>query len=95
MGQDYIEISGYVVGKIHSQIKPVVSVAWSRIFVCFLALIIQRGGQRKFWFKLEVELHKLYFHLELGGARVAELVSARPSVREVPSSIPGDITSVF
>ena len=24
------------------------------------------------------------------GARVAQLISARPSVREVPSSIPGD-----
>ena len=44
---------------------------------------------------LEVELNKLYSHLELGGARVAQLVSARPSVREVPSSIPGEITSVF
>ena len=26
--------------------------------------------------------------------RVAQLVSARPSMREVPSSIPGDITSL-
>ena len=32
---------------------------------------------------------------EGGGARVAQLVSARPSVHEVPSSIPGDITSLF
>ena len=28
-------------------------------------------------------------------ARVAQLVSARPSVREVPSSIRGDIISLF
>ena len=48
MGRDYIEISGYVVGKIHSQIKPVVSLVWFTIFVCFLALINQRSLQRKF-----------------------------------------------
>ena len=57
MDQDYIEISGYVVGKIHSQIKPVVSVTWFRIFVCFLALIIQRGRQRKFWFKQRMDFN--------------------------------------
>ena len=55
MGRDYIEISGYVVGKIHSQIKPVVSLVWFTIFVCFLALIIQRSRQRKFWFKLRID----------------------------------------
>jgi len=55
MGQDYFEISGYVVGKILSQIKPVVSLVWFRIFVCFLALIIQRSRQRKFWFKLRMD----------------------------------------
>ena len=55
MGRDYIEISGYVVGKIHSQIKPVVSLVWFTIFVCFLALINQRSLQRKFWFKLRVD----------------------------------------
>ena len=55
MGRDYIEISGYVVGKIHSQIKPVVSLVWFTIFVCFLALINQRSLQRKFWFKLRID----------------------------------------
>ena len=30
-----------------------------------------------------------------GGARVAQLVSAQPSVREIPSSIPGVNTSLF
>ena len=30
-----------------------------------------------------------------GGARLAQLVSAQPSVREVPSSIPGVNTSLF
>ena len=30
-----------------------------------------------------------------GGARVAQLVSAQPSVREVPSPIPGVNTSLF
>ena len=29
------------------------------------------------------------------GARVAQLVSAWPWVREVPSTIPGDISSLF
>ena len=52
MGRDYFEISGYVVRKILSQIKPVVSLVWFRIFVCFLALIIQWSRQRKFWLKL-------------------------------------------
>ena len=55
MGRDYIEISGYVVGKIHSQIKPVVSLVWFTIFVCFLALINQRSLERKFWFKLRID----------------------------------------
>ena len=55
MGRDYIEISGYVVGKIHSQIKPVVSLVWFTIFVCFLALINQRSLQRKFWFTLRID----------------------------------------
>ena len=55
MGRDYIEISGYVVGKIHSQIKPVVSLVWFTIFVCFLALINQRSLQRKFSFKLRID----------------------------------------
>ena len=55
MGRDDIEISGYVVGKIHSQIKPVVSLVWFTIFVCFLALINQRSLQRKFWFKLRID----------------------------------------
>ena len=55
MGRDYIEISGYVVGKIHSQIKPVVSLVWFTIFVCFLALIIQWSLQRKFWFTLRID----------------------------------------
>ena len=55
MGRDYIEISGYVVGKIHSQIKPVVSPVWFTIFVCFLALINQRSLQRKFWFTLRID----------------------------------------
>ena len=55
MGRDYIEISGYVVGKIHSQIKPVVSLVWFTIFVCFLALINQRSLLRKFWFKLRID----------------------------------------
>ena len=55
MGRDYIEISGYVVGKIHSQIKPVVSLVWFTIFFCFLALINQRSLQRKFWFKLRID----------------------------------------
>ena len=49
---DYFEISGYVVRKILSQSKPVVSLVWFRFFVCFLALIIQRSRQRKFWLKL-------------------------------------------
>ena len=35
MGRDYIEISGYVVGKIHSQIKPVVSLVWFRFSFVF------------------------------------------------------------
>ena len=55
MGRDYIEINGYVVGKIHSQIKAVVSLVWFTIFVCFLALINQRSLQRKFWFKLRID----------------------------------------
>ena len=55
MGRDCIEISGYVVGKIHSQIKPVVSLVWFTIFVCFLALINQRSLQRKFWFTLRID----------------------------------------
>ena len=55
MGRDYIEISGYVVGKIHSQIKPVVSLVWFTIFVCFLALINQRSLQRKFWSTLRID----------------------------------------
>ena len=55
MGRDYIEISGYVVGKTHSQIKPVVSLVWFTIFVCFLALINQRSLQRKFWFTLRID----------------------------------------
>ena len=55
MGRNYIEASGYVVGKIHSQIKPVVSLVWFMIFVCFLAVINQKSRQRKFWFKLGID----------------------------------------
>ena len=44
---------------------------------------------------LSVPLGQMQTATFLTGARVAKLVSARPSVREVPSSIPGDIASLF
>ena len=37
---------------------------------------------------------KFMLKKEEEAARVAQLVSARPSMRVVPSSIPGDITSL-
>ena len=47
------------------------------------------------WNKKETNIDIGIHNIIITGARVAQLVSARPSVREVPSSIPGDITSLF
>lgn len=63
----------------HSGLHNVIIIAESLACMCGRRRRERRKGKAK----------EIAFAL-FAGARVAQLVSARPSVREVPSSIPGD-----